>query len=154
MFINLNLFCKSTWIYLKLPTSAIIGGVLHPPHPPVGTALWGPPVANVLVLYNWGSRQFAQWTRKMFMVNFAGGPQVWGPPVSGHPGTRQLRHWALSVKARTLFCLISNELNFRCFQDEWSVNAVVLDQINPARLAISNARCAFSFVHLDMVTKC
>jgi hypothetical protein len=25
---------------------------------------------------------------------------------------------ALSVKARTLFCLISNELNFRCFQDE------------------------------------
>jgi hypothetical protein len=34
VFIYLNFFCKSTWIYLKLPTCAIIGGCDIPPHHP------------------------------------------------------------------------------------------------------------------------
>ena len=41
------------------------------------SCFWGPPVANFLTLYNWGSGQFAQCTRKKFMVIFAGGP----PPL-------------------------------------------------------------------------
>jgi hypothetical protein len=56
------------------------------------SCFWGPPVANFLTLYKWGSGQFSQCTSKKILLIFAGGGAGGVAPASGHPNTLRVPH--------------------------------------------------------------